>query len=176
MRDTTVTRRRALDDPARAADPEPAREAALRLLERTRRTRYDLGRKLRDKGFTATTIESVLERLEAVGLIDDVEYARAYLAGRLGRRAAGWRRLEIDLRKRGVSAEHAAMARARLEERQGTADEAEMARRVIQQAARRYAKLDPRVRRQRLWALLARRGFDGDAIERALREEPATDS
>lgn len=175
MRDATMKAQRTLD-PERSQDPEAAREAALRLLERTRRTRYDLGRKLRDKGFTAATIEGVLERLEAVGLIDDVEYARAYLAGRLGRRAAGWRRLEIDLRKRGVSTEHAAMARARLEERQGTADEAEMARRVIQQAARRYAKLDPRIRRQRLWALLARRGFDGDAIERALREEAATDS
>jgi SOS response regulatory protein OraA/RecX len=50
-----------------------------------------------------------------------------------------------------------------------------LARRVIGQSARRLERLDPRVRRQRLWALLARRGFDADVIEQALREPPAGD-
>ena len=43
-------------------------------------------------------IDEVLDRLAAVGLVDDVEYARAWLAGRWGRRSAGWRRLEQELR------------------------------------------------------------------------------
>ena len=30
-----------------------------------------------------------------------------------------------------------------------------------------------RARRQRTWALLARRGFDSDVIEQAMRETPA---
>jgi SOS response regulatory protein OraA/RecX len=49
-------------------------------------------------------------------------------------------------------------------------DELAGARRVIAQSARRYAALDERTRRQRLWALLMRRGFDSDTIARALRE------
>ncbi|MGH7731515.1 MAG: regulatory protein RecX [Candidatus Eiseniibacteriota bacterium] len=154
----------------RAADPEAAREAALKLLERTRRTRADLARRLRDKGFAAPMVAQVIERLEGVGLLDDVEFARAFLAGRWGRRAAGWRVLEQDLRRHGVGREAIAQARARFEEEQGPADEVRLARRVAQQAERRYAALDPRVRRQRLYALLARRGFDGDVIEQALRE------
>ena len=41
------------------------------------------------------------------------------------------------------------------------------------QARRRYAKLEPHVQRQRLYALLARRGYDGAVIRRALEiEEP----
>ncbi|HEY2954523.1 MAG TPA: regulatory protein RecX [Candidatus Eisenbacteria bacterium] len=155
----------------RASDPAAAREAALRLLDRARRTRSDLARRLREKGYAATTIEQVIERLAAVGLMDDVEYARAYLEARLRRRSAGWRRLEQDLRTRGVSSEDVAAARARLEERESGVDELAGARRVIAQAARRYARLEPRLRRQRLYALLARRGFDGDVIEAALREE-----
>jgi regulatory protein len=107
--------------------------------------------------------------------VDDVEYARAYLETHLRRRSAGWRKLEQDLRSRGVSSEDVAAARARLEEREGPADEAAGARRVIAQAAARYARLDPRVRRRRLYALLARRGFDGDVIEAALREEGGGD-
>jgi len=163
--------RRAALSEERASDPAAAREAALKLLERTRRTRSDLTRRLREKGYAPATIEQVLERLAAVGLVDDVEYARAFLEQRLRRRTAGRRRLEQDLRTRGVSAEDVTAARARLEEREGHEDETAGARRVIAQAARRYAKLDPRTRRQRLYALLVRRGFDGDTIEAALREE-----
>jgi len=155
----------------RAADAQAAREAALKLLERTRRTRADVARRLRDKGFAEPVVAQVIERLTGVGLIDDVEYARAFLAGRWGRRAAGWRVLEQDLRRRGIEREDIERARARFEADQGPADEVRLARRVAAQAERRYAALDPRVRRQRLYALLARRGFDGDVIQQALREE-----
>lgn len=167
MRNTVVSERAARRNPA---DPEAAREAALRLLERTRRTRSELTRKLREKGFTAAVIDEVLERLASVGLVDDVEYARAFLASRLGRRTAGWRRLEAELRRRGISAQDAAAARLRLQEEQGVTDEIELARGLLVHVAARYQKLDPRVRRQRLYALLARRGFDGETIERVLRE------
>jgi regulatory protein len=165
-----LTRRRGPSAESTAADDaEAAREAALRLLERTRRTRSDLVRRLRDKGFAPPVIEQVVERLATVGLVDDVEYARAWLAGRWGRRPAGWRRLEQELRARGVDRGDVAQARARLEQEQGAGDEVGAALRVITQAERRYRGLEPRVRRQRLYALLARRGFDGDTIEQALR-------
>jgi regulatory protein len=153
-------------------DPVACREAALRLLERTRRTRSDLARRLRDKGHAPATVDEVLERLAGVGLVDDIEYARAWLAGRLHRRMSGWRRLEGELRGKGVSADDIAAARAALEEREGVGegagDDLSAARKALEQAARRYAKLDERTRRQRLYALLARRGFDGDVIRRAL--------
>jgi regulatory protein len=170
MRGGRTGRRSAPEPNPRALDPEAAREAALRLLERTRRTRSELGRKLREKGFVPTAIDPVLDRLAAVGLVDDVEYARAFLAGRLGKRIAGWRRLEIELRRRGISAEDAATARGRLTTEQESPDEVELARRLVEQVAARYRALEPRVRRQRLYGLLARRGFDSDTIERALRE------
>ena len=154
----------------RSVDPEAAREAALKLLERTRRTRSDLAGRLRERGFAAQTIEDVLARLAAVGLVDDVEYARAFLAGRWGRRPAGWRMLEQDLYRRGISAEDAAAGRALVERQTGAADEVAVARRTLEQVARRYAGLDSRVRRQRLYALLVRRGFARETIDEALRE------
>jgi regulatory protein len=154
---------------------EGAREAALRLIERSRRTRSDLERRLRERGHDAAVCAEVLERLEAVGLVDDVEYARAYLAGRWGRRAAGWRALEADLKRRGVSSPDIVAARARLEADQGPADETSLARRVLAQTARRYAGLEPARRRQRLWALLARRGFAPDVIAEALGTAASAD-
>ena len=158
----------------RSADTGACREAALRLLERQRRTRADLERRLRDKGYAGATLNGVLDRLAAVGLVDDVEYARAFMAGRRARRSAGARRIEQELRARGVAAEDVAAAAARLDAEQGGMDELAAARRVIAQAERRLGGLDPRVRRRRLYALLARRGFDGDVVRRALDlpEEP----
>ena len=157
--------------PLETEEVAAAREAALKLIERMRRTRSDLVRRLRDKGHAEPVIEETLDRLAAVGLVDDVEYARAFLAGRWGRRPAGWRRLEQQLRVKGVAPDDIAAARARIEEREGPADEVTAARKVVAAAERRYAALEPRVRRQRLWSLLTRRGFDGDTIERALRPE-----
>src|SRR5213593_1171822 len=95
----------------RPDDDEAAREAALKLLEHTRRTRSDLARRLREKGFSGPLIDEVLERLAGVGLVDDVEFARAWLAGRWGRRPAGWRRLQQQLRASGVSQEDSERAR-----------------------------------------------------------------
>jgi len=151
----------------------PCREAALELLERTRRTRRDLERRLKEKDFDAATIAATLDRLAEVGLVDDVEYARAWLAGRWGRRPSGWRRLEQELRAKGVSQEDAEKARELLSERGGAPDEVESAAKLVAQARKRYARLEPHVQRQRLYALLARRGYDGDVIRRALElKEP----
>ena len=157
-----------LVDADRSTDLGACREAALRLLERQRRTRADLERRLRDKGYAEATAGEALDRLAGVGLVDDIEYARAFLAGRRARRAAGARRIEQELRARGVSAEDIEAATARLDAEQGGMDELAAARKVITQAERRSRGLEPRLRRQRLYALLARRGFDGDVIRRAL--------
>jgi len=158
-----------------STDIEAAREAALKMLERTRRTRQDLARRLSEKGFAASAIDHVLERLASAGLVDDAEFARAFLAGRWGRRSAGWRRLERELRSRGISVDDIERGRAMLEAEVGTIDELSSARRLIAQAARRYQTLRPELRRRRLYALLVRRGFDGETIEQALRGDPESD-
>ena len=157
-----------LADTERSDDVDGAREAALKLLDRARRTRQDLSRRLRDKGFAAPAIETALERLAAVGLVDDAEYARAWLAGRWGRRPSGWRRLQQELRVKVCRTRRSRSARAELTARDDAPDEESAARKVVEQAMRRMARLEPRVRQQRLYGLLARRGFDGDLIRRVL--------
>ena len=171
----TRTKRREREATESVTDTAVTREAALKLLERARRTRSDLERRLKDKGFAGVAVAEVLDRLAEVGLVDDAEYARAWLAGRWGRRPSGWRRLQQELRARGVGDEDVAKARAALAERGGAPDETGAAAKVVEQARRRFAALDPRVRRQRLYALLSRRGFDGDVIRRVLALPDASD-
>jgi regulatory protein len=146
------------------------REAALRILERRRRTRAEVARKLKDKGFEAADVEAVCDRLEEVKLLDDREYARLYLQGR-GSRPRGTRLLLVELRRKGVPEPVALEALAALagEGGQGEA-ELERALTLARQAARKVAGLAPREARQKLFQALARRGFDMDAIEAAVRQ------
>jgi len=158
-------------------DEEAVREAqeiALRALERTRRTRRELERRLKERGIDVIAAREALNRLERVGLIDDLEYARAFLREKLGRRAVGARMLRGQLVARGVSGAMADQVMAELastEDAGGASNrtELERAQRAAMQFARRYAGLDPRTRRQRLSAALVRRGFDYDTVSEALR-------
>jgi regulatory protein len=152
----------------RSDDDAACREAALKLLERARRTRADLARRLKEKGFAAGVIAAVLDRLTEVGLVDDAEYARAWLAGRWGRRPSGWRRLQQELRGKGIAEADILLARGQLSEHGAAPDEVASAAKLVEQARRRYARLDARAQRQRLYALLARHGYDSDTIRRAL--------
>ena len=161
-------RRRSDPESVDAADPSACREAALKLLERTRRTRSELERKLKDKGYAVATIAEVVERLVEVNLVDDAEYARAWLAGRWGRKPSGWRRLQQELRGKGISDDDIERAKAALAERGSAPDEVTSAAKLVAQARRRYAKLGAQAQRQRLYALLARHGYDSDTIRRAL--------
>jgi regulatory protein len=152
---------------------EAAHEAALKALERRRRTRRELERRLAERDFAPAAVRVALDRLERVGLVDDLEYARAFLRERLGRRAVGARAVRSELLRRGVPAaliDQALAETAAGGETELPRTELERARRALAQITRRYAGLEPRVRRQRLAAALARRGFDYETVAEALAE------
>jgi regulatory protein len=86
-----------------------AHEAALRLLDVRERSRRELAGRLREKGFPPEEIEPEIERLTEVGLLDDRRFA-CLRARALVRRGQGPRRIDSDLRARGVSREDIAAA------------------------------------------------------------------
>jgi regulatory protein len=162
---------------------ERAREAALRLLDRSRKTRRDLERRLGEKAFAPEAIAAALDRLAAVGLVDDVEYARAYARSKLARRPVALRVVRQELLRRGVAEADVEAGLARLEHDSlagpelapGGEGERARARRALAPLLRRYGALDPRERRSRCAAALARRGFSYSVIDEVLSvpAEPA---
>ena len=87
-------------------EPEAvARAVCLRLLTQRARSRAELASALAKRGVPDDAATRVLDRFAEVGLVDDVEYARAFMAGRRARRSAGTRRIEQELRARGVGAD-----------------------------------------------------------------------
>jgi regulatory protein len=154
----------------RAADEEGAFRAALRALERRAHGERELANKLERRGHTGDAIAAAAERLRALGLLDDLVFARAYIAGRTGR-GRGPIRLRHDLHRLGVAKEMAEQALAEL--LAGIVDPLERPRALVAKRARQMAGLSTEARRRRLLAFLGRRGYQGsDArslIEEALK-------
>jgi regulatory protein len=85
-----------------------AKSTCLRLLSLRARSRWELKERLEQKGFSAAVIRQTLADLRRAGLIDDEEFARSWVEGRLHSRPLGAARLQWELRRRGIKADLAA--------------------------------------------------------------------
>src|SRR5438105_4752114 len=149
-------------------DLAAACRAALRTLTRRAHARHDLGRKLIKKQHPPEAVEAALQRLEARGLIDDRRFAEQYATVRAAR-GQGPARLVKDLRAQGVDPRVAEESVRRALEDEGFTPEIE-ARAVAAKRARQLGDLPPLVRKRRLLAFLARRGYSGAAALEVVRE------
>jgi regulatory protein len=80
------------------------RKAAYHLLARREYGRQEMVNKLRTKGFESALIDSVVEQLVTERLLSDERFVDAFVRSR-GNRGYGPRRIEAELRERGISDE-----------------------------------------------------------------------
>jgi regulatory protein len=153
-----------------AADEEAAGRAALRALARRGFARIDLGRRLMQKQHPPAAVERALARLAERGLLDDRQFAEQFTTTHAAR-GRGPARLVSDLIRQGVERRLAEeTVRATLSD-EGI-DAGAAARRVAVRRAAQLGDLPLPVKRRRLLAYLARRGYDGQVV-RAVVEEVA---
>jgi regulatory protein len=149
-------------------DPAVVLEAAARFLEARARSIGEVRRRLSTAGYRPELIDGAITRLTELGMLDDETFARAWIESRDRARPRGERALSEELRVRGVDR---SVIVAALEERRATASDAgedavpsadeAAAERLLARHARALERVaDPRARRQRAYALLARNGFD----------------
>ena len=168
-------RRSAVDDPAVVLD------AGLRFLEARPRSVAEVRRRLGDAGYRVALIEGAVARLLELSLLDDAAFATAWVASRDRAHPRGARALRAELFRKGIDASTIADVLAHREASseisgegdEGSADEA-AARQLVERHGRALDRIeDPRKRRQRTYALLARHGFDPDIAGRLSAEGPA---
>ncbi|MGE0159165.1 MAG: regulatory protein RecX [Gemmatimonadales bacterium] len=154
------------------------REAALGLIAHRARTRQELARKLRRKGFGKERIETCLTRLEQKGLMDDAAVAAALVRDRLRHRPRGEARLVSELRAKGIESDMASETISRVFADEEVSDAA-LAReaavgwlgrqgRSVRAALSDRGSPERDKARRRLHGYLARRGFRGDALGEAM--------
>lgn len=165
-------------------DPDVVMAAAAALLAARPRTISDTRTRLTTMGFTAPLVETAIGRLIDLGYLDDARFAAAWIEARDRSRPRGATALRQELRRKGVEAPVVEQALAErgasvsggaraatpasamdpdVTGRAGSsraADAAAAHRLLERRAAALSREPDPRKRRQKAYALLARNGFD----------------
>jgi regulatory protein len=157
---------RELDDPLRAlldaeAQVEAAYRTVLRCIERRSFARADLGRRLLRKGHTPEAVEAALDRAAEHGLIDDAAFAADYVETRSAR-GRGPLRLARDLMAMGV--ERGIIDRAVASHTHQAEGNVDVPLALAHKRAAQLRDLPRHVRRRRVLAYLARRGFSGREV------------
>jgi regulatory protein len=152
-------------------DPTIVLEAAARFLEPRARSVAEVRRRLTGAGYRPDLVDGAIERMLELGMLDDEAFARAWIESRDRARPRGERAIRQELAQKGVDratvdlvlGERREAAAGVLDDGDGvavSADEA-AAERLMTRNARSLTRVaDPRQRRQRAYALLARNGFD----------------
>ena len=142
-------------------------DRALNVLAFRDRASSELARSLLRKGEEKPHVEWAIERLTEQGLLDDAAFARAFTRAKVVGGKQSRRRVQQDLARRGV-------ARSVTDDAIHTVFEEEAIdqRAIVEEAARKKLRgltgLDPAVQRRRLYAYLARRGYEVDDIREVL--------
>ena len=155
---------------AQIDDPATILEAAARFLEPRARSVTEVRRRLTGAGYRTDLVEGAITRMLELGMLDDEAFARAWVESRDRARPRGERAIRQELGLKGV--ERATVDLVLNERREAVAgvpnDDGSTAspdqiaaERLLARNTRSLARVvDPRQRRQRAYALLARNGFD----------------
>ena len=148
-------------------------DRALNMLAFRARSSSELARSLVRKGEEKAHVDWAIARLQEQGLVDDAAFARAFTRSKVVGGKQSRRRVEQELARKGVSRSVAGDAIDDVFE-----DEAVDQKAIVEEAARKKARsligLEPAVQRRRLYAFLARRGYDLDDIRAAIASVGST--
>ena len=142
-------------------------DRALNLLAFRARSSAELARALVRKGEPTALVDRAVERLLEQGLLDDAAFAQSFTRAKVLGAQQSKRRVQQDLARRGVARTVSDAAIATVFEEEGV-DQREVVEQAARKKLRTLTKLEPVVRRRRLYAFLARRGYDGEDIRRAM--------
>jgi len=147
----------ALHDLKKAAGLDKAYGNALRYVAMRPRSEWELRDYLRRKEVDEVAGTHIAERLRAVGLLDDLAFARSWVANRRLLKSVSKRRLRLELQQKHVPSTVADQALA-----EDTTSEQDALRELVNRKQARYPD------KQKFIQYLARQGFSFDDISAAL--------
>jgi regulatory protein len=148
-------------------------DRAVAMLAARPRAARDLERTLVRKGEPAEHVAAAVERLIALGILDDAQFARQFIRTRIAGAGLSRRRLQSELWRRGVARDVIDAALAEVMEEDEVDEDAQIAQ-VAAKKLRTLRSADPATVRRRLYAFLARRGYESSAIRRVIDALPAS--
>jgi regulatory protein len=160
-----------LDQLKKEEESYAAYQSASRLLSYRARSERELRQRLQKKGFGTESISRTIESLVRSGLVNDDEFARSFAHDKLLRKPMGKTMLVQQLRQKGISRE---VIQQTVEEAYRDVDEdqhaIELARSRFKRFRSTFAGLDPLRQKKKLSTYLLQRGFQWEAVRKAVTE------
>jgi len=147
-------------------DAEGARQVVLRQLTMGPRSRRQLEDKLRKRDCPDDVVVAVLDRMTAVGLVDDQAYAEMLVRSKQAGRGLAKRALAQELRQKGVGDELVSRALGSIDPESERARAEELAAKKM----RSMSGLNPQVQSRRLSGMLARKGYPPGVVYAVVRD------
>ena len=148
-----------------------ARNIVLNQLNFMPRSRKELETALAKRHIEPDVAKSVLDRFEEIGMVDDAAYAELLIRSRCNTKRVSRSVLRQQLRQKGVNQEIIEEALLVVSD----ADELRMAIELVERKARAMSRLEPEVRKRRLFGLLARKGYNTSIALRVIQDLEAAD-
>jgi regulatory protein len=142
-------------------------DRALNMLAFRARSSAELARALVRKGEEKEHVDRAVVRLQEQGLLDDSAFAQSFTRAKVLGANQSRRRVQQELFRKGVARDVSDAAIETVFEEEGV-DQRDIVEQAARKKLRSLTKLEPAVRRRRLYAFLARRGYDGEDIRKAM--------
>lgn len=137
----------------------------MRYLTHRPRSELEVKNYLRQKGCAPQVSDTVIAKLRSLNYLDDLSFAQVWARSRLESRGYGPRRVEQELRLKGIDAR---VIRDTMQQSLQHRSEQESARTIL---TKRFGSVDPKDTKaqRRAVALLQRRGFSSKVIFELLK-------
>ena len=142
-------------------------DRALNILAFRARSSAELRRALVRKGAEQPHVDRAIARLREQGILDDAAFAQSFTRAKVLGANQSRRRVQQELARKGVSRTVSDAAIDVVFEEEGV-DTSAMAVTAARKKMHSLRTLEPNVQRRRLYGFLARRGYDGEDIRRAM--------
>ena len=151
----------------RNEEVEKAKTYAYRLLNSRAYTHQEISQKLKGRRLSLDAIKETMETLKRLGLVDDAEFAKRWVAERLTNRPMGRRMMERELRQKGIAEGLLELA---LDEMLTGVDFEELALSLLRGRLDRYRGLEKAKAMSRMYGFVGRRGFDRSTCSAACEQ------
>lgn len=148
-----------------------AKNIVLNQLAASPKSRAMLEKKLVEKEISADVIEDILNRFEAVNLINDAEFADMYVRTRMNVKKLSRSAIRRELKTKGVEGELAEIALEQRTEEDERADAHELVRKKLRPSMDLGDRAEKEKVMRRLVAMLGRKGYPAGLAFSVVREE-----
>ena len=153
-------------DNSKSTPNKSALNAALRILTPREHSKYELDKKLKQRGFSSKDIDDAISACERFDYINDDRTATVYIR-QLKRKGYGKKRIQLELNKKGLMG---ARIQVILDQSVSETDELEGAARILKKNIKRFEREKDRLkRRDKIYRFLHARGFSQGVITENLK-------